>query len=178
MATSRRGRRRVLADSGTLAAFAATGQGQALFAWYGEHLQVVRDVFLELAAGAAGSPGIAGCVESLERELRLHELSDEGKLWVARIADTFGTDARSSRRWTRGMGTIASARMAAELAARGDAVQVLVDDVRGPGICARLGVQAVQARDLVLEMTRGGALTGAGAEIVAGALSERARRRR
>lgn len=144
----------VLVDARTLCAFEGAGHADALFTWYGAELRAVREVLPELDAGGGG------CARRLTRERRLVRLSVAGRVWVARIEDALGAGRVR-------LGTIASARMAYELAARGDVVHVVAGGRWALALCTRLGVTTVPAVELVRAMSMAGALPSAPARLLA-----------
>lgn len=140
----------ILADPPSLRAFARTGSVAALLAWSGDRLHVVRDVFQELSQRGDESEDVWPCLRHLEGNRRLLELSQPGKVWVARVGMMLGGQ------W---IGLLATARMVRELQGRGSLATALVHGTLAAQLCVRLDVSMLETRALLRRMTGSGALT-------------------
>jgi hypothetical protein len=140
----------ILADPPSLRAFARTGSVAALLAWSGDRLHVVRDVYLELSQRGEKSGDVQSCLRHLEGSRRLLELSQPGKVWVARVGMMVGGQ------W---IGLLATARMVRELQVGGSTAIALVHGTLAAQLCVRLDASMLETRELLRRMTRSGALT-------------------
>ena len=150
------GRELLVGETSALFAFSRCGHAHTVLAWFGDYLHVTREVYDEIVRNRRKFPANERYLDYLARPGKILELSDAGRVWVARIAPL--TQTRHDHPG-KNVGELSTARMAQELRQRGRDAIVLVDDREGLDYCRRLAVPVVQTRAVIVDMVREEALS-------------------